>query len=60
LKLVDVDRDLLAGELAVMKEYRPDPRDAVHAASAMKEEAEAIVSTDRRFDRVKEVKRRAS
>ncbi len=58
LKLVNVDPDLLAKALAVMKEYRLDPRDAIHAASALKEDAEAIVSTDKHFDRVKEIERR--
>ncbi len=58
LKLVNVDSDLLAKSLAVMRGYRLDPRDSIHAASAMKEDAEAIVSTDRHFDRVKEIKRR--
>jgi predicted nucleic acid-binding protein len=58
LKLVNLDADLLAKSLALMREYRLDPRDSIHAASALKEEAEAIISTDRHFDRFKEIKRR--
>lgn len=58
LRLVDVDPDLLARALAVMREYRLDPRDSIHAASAMKEEAETIVSTDKHFDRIRGLKRR--
>lgn len=58
LKLVDVDPDLLANSLAVMREYGLDPRDSIHVASALKVEAEEIVSSDRHFERVKEIKRR--
>jgi len=58
LKLVEVDADLLAGALKVMKEYSLDPRDSIHAASAMKEGAAVVVSTDKHFERIKELRRR--
>lgn len=57
LKLVEVDEELLAGALLVMKKYGLDPRDSIHAASAMQEMADTIISTDRDFDRMKEIKR---
>jgi predicted nucleic acid-binding protein len=58
LKLVEVDADLLAGALKVTKEYALDPRDSIHAASAVKEGADVVVSTDRHFEKVKELRRR--
>ena len=58
LKLVTVNADLLASALRVMKEYRLDPRDSIHAASALSEGAETIISEDKHFDRVKQIARR--
>jgi predicted nucleic acid-binding protein len=58
LKLVAVNADLLASALRVMREYRLDPRDSIHAASALSEGAETIISEDKHFDRVKEVGRK--
>lgn len=58
LKLVAVNGDLLAIALGVMKEYNLNPRDAIHAASAQSEGAEIIVSGDKHFDRLREVKRK--
>ena len=58
LKLVAVNGDLLAIALGVMKEYNLDPRDAIHAASAQSEGAQIIVSADKHFDRLREVKRK--
>jgi predicted nucleic acid-binding protein len=58
LKLVAVDGDLLAVALSIVRKYRLDPRDSIHAASAMSEGADTVVSTDRHFDRVKEFRRK--
>jgi predicted nucleic acid-binding protein len=58
LKLVAVSGDLLAGALSLMKEHRLDPRDAIHAASALNEGAKSIVSADRHFDKLKGFKRK--
>jgi predicted nucleic acid-binding protein len=41
-----------------MRKYNLDPRDSIHAASSFKEGAEVIVSLDKHFDRIKEVKRK--
>lgn len=57
LKLVDVNGDLLSLALGLMRKYRLDPRDSIHAASAISENAEMIVSTDKHFDKVKEIRR---
>ena len=38
LRLVDVDGNILARALALMRKYQLDPRDSIHAASALTEE----------------------
>jgi predicted nucleic acid-binding protein len=58
LKLVTVNEDLLVSALDLIKRYKLDPRDSIHAASTLSEKAEYIVSTDEHFDRVKEIRRR--
>lgn len=58
LRLVVVSGDLLASALAIMKEYRLDPRDAIHVASAQSGGAKVIVSSDKHFDRLRHIKRK--
>lgn len=58
LKLVNVDADILAGAIAIMRKYSLDPRDSIHAASAMIEKAEVVISEDKDFDKIREIKRR--
>jgi len=58
LELLDVKRDVLSLALGLMTRYRLEPRDSIHLASALLENARVIVSTDKHFDKVKEVKRR--
>lgn len=58
LRLVPVNGDLLASTLGVMRKYHLDPRDSIHVASALAEGAETIVSEDKHFDRVKQIRRR--
>jgi hypothetical protein len=57
LRLVDVDGNLLSIALFLMQKYRLNPRDAIHAASAITERADIMVSEDRDFEQVKEFKR---
>jgi predicted nucleic acid-binding protein len=59
LKLVMVSGDLLASALDLVKRYKLDPRDSIHATSAISEKADFIVSNDEHFDRTKEIRRRA-
>ncbi|MBS7631297.1 type II toxin-antitoxin system VapC family toxin [Candidatus Bathyarchaeota archaeon] len=59
LELIDVDGDLLAVALEIMRRYQLDPRDSIHAASALSKKAEAIISTDEHFDKFTEIKRRS-
>ena len=58
LQLVGVNGDLLSAALELIRRYQLDPRDSIHAASALLENAEIIVSTDEHFDKVKEARRR--
>jgi hypothetical protein len=58
LRLVSVDGDLLAVALDLIRRYGLDPRDSIHAASTISGKAEAIVSTDEHFDKVKELQRK--
>ena len=57
LRLTEVNGDLLALALSLMKKYRLDPRDSIHAATSIKEKADLMISEDTDFDRVKEFRR---
>lgn len=59
LEIVSVDRDLSLSALQLIKEYHLDPRDAIHAATAIAGKAEVVVSTDPHFDKLRELKRRS-
>lgn len=57
LELTNVTGELVAYALSIIKKYRLDPRDAIHAASAITGKTDYIVSTDPHFDKLKELKR---
>jgi predicted nucleic acid-binding protein len=57
LELKPVNGELLSLTLQIIKQYNLDPRDAIHAATAIATKADGIVSTDQHFDKVKELKR---
>ena len=58
LEIVQADRELALSALRLMKAYKFDPRDALHAATAIAEKVDFIVSTDAHFDRIPEIKRK--
>jgi len=58
LDIIPVDRELALAALELIKEHNLAPRDALHAATAIAEKADYIVSTDAHFDRVRELKRK--
>lgn len=58
LEIIPVDRELASSALHLIRECHLAPRDALHAATAIAEKADYIVSTDSHFDRVKELKRK--
>jgi len=57
LHLVDVNPDLLALSISIMKKYRTDPRDSIHAATAIAQKATVFISEDSDFNRIGELKR---
>ena len=59
LKLTPLDGDLLTQALEIIKKYELDPRDSIHAASAISENVETIVSTDQHFDRIVGLRRKS-
>jgi predicted nucleic acid-binding protein len=58
LEIISVDREVASSALQLIGEYHLAPRDAIHAATAIAEKADTIVSTDADFDKVKELKRK--
>ncbi len=58
LEIIPVDRETAISALKIIDEYHLAPRDAIHAATAIAEKADFIVSTDAHFDKVKELKRK--
>jgi len=58
LNLIPVNGDLLASALEMIRKYGLDPRDSIHAASAISHKVETIVSMDEHFDKIKELKRK--
>lgn len=59
LRLVNVDGNLLLAALSVIRRYGLNPRDAIHAASAISERAATMVTEDRDFEQIKEFERKS-
>jgi len=57
LKLLGVKRSTIIRAQKLMEKYKIKPRDAVHAAIALEKGIMVIVSYDKDFDKVKEIKR---
>jgi predicted nucleic acid-binding protein len=58
IEIIPATKELALSALQIIKECRLDPRDAIHAATAIAEKVDCIVSADAHFDRVKGLKRR--
>ena len=58
IEIVPANRELAASAVQIMRECGLRPRDALHAATAITEKADCIVSTDPHFDRVRGLKRK--
>jgi predicted nucleic acid-binding protein len=58
LEIIPFDRELALLALRIINECSLAPRDAIHAATAVAEKAEAVVSTDPHFDKIKALKRK--
>lgn len=50
LKLISVDESLVRDALGIMRLHGFDPRDAIHAAAALRCGADSMVSSDVHFD----------
>ena len=59
LEIVPVDQELVLLALRLIEEHHLAPRDAIHAATAIADKADAMISTDAHFDKLKELKRRS-
>ena len=57
LKLLAVNQDALFSALTLMRRYGLDPRDAIHASTALINRCTAIVSGDTHFDTIVEIPR---
>ncbi len=55
LTLADVNGELIEAAFNIIKSYRLEPRDAIHAATAQHYNVDAIVSYDKDFSKVKEL-----
>jgi predicted nucleic acid-binding protein len=56
LEIVVADKELALAALQRIRELHLAPRDALHAATAMAERVDCMVTTDAHFGRVKELK----
>jgi predicted nucleic acid-binding protein len=58
LEIISFTRELAQKALEIIEESKLQPRDAIHAATALATDADSIISTDPHFDRLKEIKRK--
>ena len=58
LEIVSFTRELAQKALEIIEESHLQPRDAIHAATAIATKADVIISTDPHFDKLKEIKRK--
>jgi len=60
LEIFPVDVEVLEKAHALAAKYKLNPRDAIHAASAVVNGIQVLISEDRDFDKVKEIRRSTS
>ena len=56
LEIVPADKETVLSAIALIRRYNLAPRDALHAATALAEKADCMVTTDAHFGKVKELK----
>jgi uncharacterized protein len=56
LDIIPANRNLALSALKIIRSCRLAPRDALHAATAISENVDFLVSSDSHFSRVKEIK----
>jgi len=57
LTFIDVNDEILWESLALIKQYKLDPRDAIHAACAITHGVYTIISEDSDFDKIVKLNR---
>lgn len=57
LKFLKVDEDIIFQSQNLISKYQLNPRDAIHAATAIANNINEIISDDADFDQIKELKR---
>ncbi len=57
LRFLGINRNVVLRAQGLMEKYELKPRDSIHAASALENGITTIISYDKDFDRVKELKR---
>lgn len=57
LEIEKVDKELVLFALQLIEKHHLAPRDAIHAATAIRNNIEIIASTDEHFDKIKQLKR---
>ncbi len=57
LVFIDANSDIINNALDIVETYSLNPRDAIHAATAIINKCDKIASDDSDFDKIKELKR---
>ena len=58
LKILPVNQDTLISALTLIRRYELDPRDAIHASTALLNRCTTIISADPHFDTIVEIPRK--
>ncbi len=58
LIFLDADKKIIENAQEIMERYKIKPRDAIHIATALANNISEIISDDRDFDKIKEIKRK--
>jgi predicted nucleic acid-binding protein len=57
LQFIKLDENILSQAQSLINKYKSKPRVAIHAASAIYQKIELIISDDQEFDEITEIKR---
>ncbi len=58
LQFAEVDKNIIFLAQKIMEKYKIKPRDAIHIATALASNINEIISDDKDFDKIKEIKRK--
>ena len=57
LNFIDVNWNTINSSLLLLKDYNLGPRDSIHLACALSKNLKNIITNDKDFDKIKEIKR---